>query len=329
MNHRLKRNRFYYIAFGIGVVVISYTLIFGVGGCPGPERRMAEKAIPRFDKEPIISVYMHDTGQRVQMPLETYIEGVVAGEMRPGWPVNAYAAQAIIARTFTMEFLSRGGTRRLHGTDISTKPEEAQAYNASAVTPDIKKAVAMTRGEVLSYRGRYIRGWFNALCAGETSLAKDGLAYKGPEPPYTARVSCPCPRYTPPEEFYWKASFSADEVRAALAKVGLNIGDIRDVRIIRRSPDDRVTLFRISHSGGSTDIAGNDLRVALGSERMRSTILSSMTFRDGVLSMEGKGFGHGVGMCQWGAYAFAKQGKSPEEIVTHYFRGVKVVKLWD
>lgn len=324
-----KRSKWYYLAFGIGSVVLAYILVFSIGGCPGPERRLTEKPIPRIDKEPILSVYFHDTGQRVKMPLETYIEGVVAGEMKPDWPVNAYAAQAIIARTFTLEFLSRGGTRKLHGTDISTKPEETQAYNAAAVTPDIKKAVQMTRGEVLSYRGHYIHGWFSALCAGETSLARDGLSYPKPEPPYTARVDCPCPKYTPPGEFYWKASFTASDIKSALAKVGLNIGDIRSIRIIRRSPDDRVTLFRISHTGGSTDIAGNDFRVAVGSDRMRSTIISTMTFDGSTLYVEGKGFGHGVGMCQWGAYAFAKQGKSPEEIVTHYFKGVKVVKLWD
>ena len=100
---------------------------------------------------------MKDSGQKKQMDVEEYLAGVVAGEMKPGWPLNAYAAQAIVARTFTMEFLARGGTGKLHGTDISTDEKEAQAYNVASITPAIRRAVAMTRGQVLVYKNRYIK----------------------------------------------------------------------------------------------------------------------------------------------------------------------------
>ncbi|HHV61751.1 MAG TPA: SpoIID/LytB domain-containing protein [Firmicutes bacterium] len=319
---------FYLVLVAISVGLV-YSMAFGLSGCPGPEARLSEKPIQKFAKEPTITVYIHGTGQRVSMPIETYIEGVVAGEMEKGWPVNAYAAQAIIARTFTMEFLSKGGTRKLHGTDICTDPGHAQAYNAAAVTPDIRKAVSMTRGEVLSYRGRYIHAWFHALCGGETTLARDGLAYDKPEPPYTQRVRDVCTKYVPSDTLFWKAYFPAAEIKQTLAGNGLTIGDITRIRTVRQDPTGRSTLIRISHSTGTTDIAGNDLRVALGSDRMRSTWLSRLDKVGDVVVMEGRGFGHGVGMCQWGAYALAKEGWSPEEIATHYFKGVRVAKLWD
>ena len=95
-------------------------------------------------------MYIKEDDRKEEMPIEEYIAGVVAGEMKPNWPLEAYAAQAILARSFTMEFISRGGTRALHGTDISTDHEEAQAYNADNITPIIRRAVEMTRGEVMT-----------------------------------------------------------------------------------------------------------------------------------------------------------------------------------
>src|SRR5690606_25717628 len=113
-----------------------------------------------------------ETGEKKDMPIEEYITGVVAGEMKPNWPLEAYAAQAILARSFTMEFISRGGTRAKHGTDISTDHEEAQAYNANNITPIIRRAVEMTRGEVMTYRDQYIRAWFHSYSGGHTTTAK-------------------------------------------------------------------------------------------------------------------------------------------------------------
>ena len=71
-----------------------------------------------------------------------------------------------------------------------------------------------------------------------------------------------------------------------------------------------------------------ELRIALGSTKMRSTLLKSLKNEDGAIHMEGLGYGHGVGMSQWGAYGMAQNGSSVEEIVTHYFKNVTVEKLW-
>ena len=72
----------------------------------------------------------------------------------------------------------------------------------------------------------------------------------------------------------------------------------------------------------------SDLRIALGSTKMRSTLITSLRAQEGKLVMAGTGYGHGVGMSQWGAYGMAQAGSTAVEIVTYYFRDVTIEKLW-
>lgn len=170
-------------------ILLMVTLVLVYAGCQKKQGTLFKSMVTRFNQPPKITVFLHKTGEKKQMEIEEYLAGVVAGEMNPNWPEDAYAAQAIIARTFTMEFLARGGTRKLHGTDISTDEKEAQAYNAANITPTIRKAVQKTKGLVLTYKNRYVKGWYSASCGGLTAHAKEGLGYKGPEPPYISSVT--------------------------------------------------------------------------------------------------------------------------------------------
>ncbi len=299
-------------------------------GCPGKEDVLFKNIVTRFGKPPVISVYDKDTGQKKRMDIEEYLTGVVAGEMKPGWSLNAYAAQAIIARTFTMEFLGRGGTRKLHGTDISTDEKEAQAYNAKAVTPVIRRAVQLTKGLVLTYKNRYIKGWYSASCGGITTYAKEGLAYKGPEPPYIKPVKCPEEKVIPTDELYWQASLTSADIDRALKQLNQkSIGTVNKLEILKRSQTNRVTLLKLTGSQGSATLAGGDFRINVGPEKLRSIWLSNdIENRPGEIKVKGRGFGHGVGLCQWGAYALAKENRSYKEIVQHYYPKTHVSKIW-
>ena len=139
-------------------------------------------------QEPEISVYVNETGEILQMPLERYVAAVGAGEMFPDWPVEAYAAQAIFVRSFTMDFISTGGVQDKYGADVSTSIEETQAFNPDAVTPAIEEGVAKTRGQVMTYDNRFVRAWFHAYSGGVTAQAKEGLDYQEAEPPFTKSV---------------------------------------------------------------------------------------------------------------------------------------------
>ena len=76
-------------------------------------------------------------------------------------------------------------------------------------------------------------------------------------------------------------------------------------------------------------VNASDLRLALGSTKMRSTLLTSLKMQNGKVHMAGKGYGHGVGMSQWGAYGMAQDGKTAEQIVKHYFQKVEITQAWN
>jgi len=313
-----------------GLAFLFLSSLFLISGCPGKEGTLFKNTLTHFGAPPKITVFMKDTGAKKQMDIENYLSGVVAGEMKPGWPLNAYAAQAIIARTFTMEFLARGGTRSIHGTDISTDEKEAQAYNGANITPAIRKAVSMTRGQVLIYKNHYIKGWYSASCGGRTDYAREGLAYKETEPPYIRSVKCPEEKYIPKTELFWKASFTGEEINNALKKMNLkSIGHIQSMKIIKRSRTKRATVLKFIGDQGNAEVAGGDFRINIGPEKMRSIwLLDKVETKGDLLTLEGKGFGHGVGLCQWGTYALAKQNKSPKTIVKHYYPKTHLVKIW-
>lgn len=310
-------------------LVLVLTVLLSAG-CPGKEGTLFKNLVTRFGKPPEITVYMKNTGQVKKMDIEEYLLGVVAGEMKPGWALNAYAAQAIIARTFTMEFLARGGTRALHKTDISTDEKEAQAYNAANITPTIQNAVKMTKGLVLTYKNRYVKGWYSASCGGQTTLAREGLAYKGPEPPYIRSVKCPEEKVIPKNELFWQTTLTSTEINEALKKLNQpDLGTVKGMKILKRSKSQRATLLKFTGDKGTANVSGADFRINVGPEKLRSIWISNEIKNEpGKITVKGRGFGHGVGLCQWGSYALAKENKSPKEIVKHYYPKAHVSKIW-
>ena len=292
-------------------------------------RRGAEEKGLGYKKEPEISVYFHENQTTKKMPLEEYLLGVVAGEMRGGWPEEAYAAQAIVARTFTLELISSGGTKKFHQTDICTDEKHAQAYNAGAVTPAIRRAVKMTRGEVMTYGGNYTKGWFSASCGGRTAPARVALGYAGEEPEYIASVNCPEEGVIPEEELYWSARFSRAELGAILKTLGESVGEVLRLEVGERDQGShRVSRLDFIGTEGRAGVRGADFRRTAGPEKVRSTWITDIQQEGEEITIKGRGFGHGVGLCQWGAHALALQGKDPHEIVKHYYPDVEIKKLW-
>lgn len=299
-----------------------------------PSRRPAPQgapAIPRSifrgdRKEPQLKVYMKDSGQVKTMNFEEYIAGVVAAEMEPSWPVEALAAQAILARTFTLEKIVRDGGVPSRNADASTDIEEFQAYDASRINNNVREAVKRTRGMVVSHNGQFIKAWFHANSGGKTATALEGLGFNKVPTPYIVVVDDPVSvQAAPPDQTNWTATFSADELKKAVQEVGQNPGGISRVEIAEKGPSGRATRMRI----GSATVSAPALRLALGSTKMRSTLIESVQVQGGRITMKGKGFGHGVGMSQWGAKGKADQGAKAADIVNSYFRGTTMHKIWE
>lgn len=276
------------------------------------------------DGIPLLDVHLTASDTVAPMDVETYLLGVVAGEMKNDWPMEALRAQAILARTFVLRFVSEKESR-YSGADISTDITEAQAYNEDAVNDRIRQAVSSTRGLVLTTNsGMLPYTWFHAHSGGTTALAREALGWNEAEPAYTRVTDGLDSSDAPAEARAWSADFPAAEFLAACRRTGADPDSAADVAIYEKGDSGRAVTLMVD---GET-VAAAELRIALGSTVMRSTLLTAFTSDGNTVHMEGRGYGHGVGMPQWGAYALATDGFSGEEIALHYYSGLQIVQLW-
>lgn len=309
-----------------GLLLVMLIVMLLLPSCQRPQQRPEKPDKPRGE-EPTISLYIAETGEKKQLKIEEYLQGVVAAEMEPSWHLEALAAQAIIARTFTLERIKNTGGVPARGTDASTNIEEFQAYDAKRINENVKKAVERTRGEVAKYQGDYIKAWFYADGGGQTAAsAEEGLAYTKEPTPYIRSVKDPGLEITKEENKAWTAEFPLGEVQAKVrAAIGQDPGPITSARVVKKGPSERAMTVQV----GKVTVSGPALRLALGSEKMRSTLISDFRVAGGKLIVSGKGFGHGVGMSQWGAKALAEKGEKAEDIIRYFFKDVEIDKEWD
>ena len=270
---------------------------------------------------PLVEVYRVDLGAVETMSLESYLMGVVAGEMHNDWPQVALKAQAIIARTFALRFIADGGSK-YEGAMLSTDIAEAQAYDPDAVNERVRRAVQETEGLVILCRGEPIQAWFHAHAGGVTATAQEGLDYQKAEPPYTHSIQVRESDKAPEDVRHWMAQFPLGQVQQALDALGG--GDAAQLAIGERGASGRVLTFT---AGGNT-VSAVALRMQLDSTAMKSTLLSDLTVSDGIVTMTGSGYGHGVGMSQWGAYEMAAEGRSAQEIVEKFYQNVEIRRIY-
>lgn len=257
-----------------------------------------------------------------QMSLNDYLYGVLAGEMQNLWPDEALNAQAIIARTFLLEYLSSGKSSKYENADISTDVGEAQAYNAEDVNNKIRNAVDSTDGLIVVYNNELVKTWFHSCAGGITATAKEGLAHKE-DLPYIKSVESDDSE-APEEVQKWTETFTVDQLQAALADMEEDIGKFSTIQIGKKGPSGRCITLKF----GDSEISCVSLRMALSASKFRSTLLEELSYENSKLTVSGKGFGHGVGMSQWGAKKMAEDGKTSDEIINHYFNEVSIVSAW-
>lgn len=179
---------------------------------------------------------------------------------------------------------------------------------------------------MLKHQGDYVKGWFSACCGGVTAGAAEGLDWRKTKTPYLeAGLQDGCLEVTKPENKNWVAQIPLTEVQEAVSKtIGQDPGNITKVGILKRGPSNRAEQIIINDS----QLSGPALRLAVGSELMRSTLIKDIYIEGENLVVTGDGFGHGVGMCQWGAYKMANEGKTPEQIIKFYYPQAAIEQAW-
>lgn len=303
----------------LSIILVIFTLV--LAGCDNRSRVKGIREKGKLEEEPTIVVKLND-GTEKNVKLEEYVTGVVAGEMKKDWPVNAFAAQAIIARTFALKHMEENNTNVISGSY-----EFAQEYKPGNITENIKSAVEKTRGEVALYQDEYIKGWFHSSAGGQTTSAKVGLAYEKEEPPYIKSVKSP-DQEAPADIQSWTVSFTNSEIVNTLKAMGKNIGNLQEMSIVNKDKTGRAIDFKFVGSDNTATVKAANFREQLDPKRLKSTKLSSLNKSANGYTFSGSGFGHGVGLSQWGAYAMAKDRK-PEEIVSYYFNDIEIAKVYD
>ena len=301
----------------IGVMMFSAILLFG---CDRQGQRQAGEW-PTDDT--VIRLYQHETDTVVEITLEDYLCGVLAGEMDNTWPKEALKAQAILARTFTLEKMMQG-TLSNRNADASTDIHEFQAYDATKINKAIQEAVEDTEDEVAMYKGNLIKAWFFSDGGGITAAtAQEGLSYDKEETPYIKSVIDPGIKHPENPNQDWEVTFSMEQLTKAIASVtGVNRENYQQVEIVERGPSGRVVRYQFDN----VVVGATSFRLALGGEKMKSNLIEEIYFDEDVLYVRGRGYGHGVGMSQWGARVLAEEGKRAEEIVKYFFDDVKIVE---
>jgi len=288
---------------------------------PQPIPGVAPFDAAKYPNEPQVRVYLADKGSIETMPLEKYIEGVIAQEMEPDWPIEALAAQAIASRTLTISAIEAGTIKKLHNADVSTSKEELQAFAPQKVNDSVKQAVARTRGEVLLYAGGLVNAIYSS-CNGQIGATREESFPKeiSHDTPYFQPVKDNCFTYAPEHIESWTVKIPASQVAAAIGYEG----NPADIRIVEKGPSGRILYI----GAGDKKMFGSDFRRAVGYDTLKSTLVTEMKYEDDNFIFTGNGWGNGVGLCQWGAYTFAKEGKQAEDIIKYYYPGTEVKKLW-
>ena len=290
-----------------------------------PEAEPVDIGDGQRDGDCILRVLLHTSGTVTEMDLGSYLTAVVRGEMPASFEPEALKAQAIAARTYTRYMLQSGGK---HGgkADICTDSNCCQAYvspekarqnwgdNADANEQKIREAIAATDGQIMLYAGQPVLAVFHSSSAGLTRTAED--VWSGGQP-YLRPVSSPEKAESVPN-YYSRVAFTGKEfkskVRAAYPKADFS-GPMSEW-LSGAVRDDAGSVITI-RAGGVT-IQGSKLRSALG---LRSACFT-WEIEDGNLVFYVTGFGHGVGLSQYGANQMALDGADYREILTHYYTGV-------
>jgi stage II sporulation protein D len=264
-----------------------------------------------------ISVEREASGKLIvinRLPIETYLLGIVGSEMSPSWPIESLKAQAVAARTYALQrrMMMRAANRPydLESTVLS------QVYQgAERIRPSVVDAVASTRGEILAFRHQLAEALFHSTCGGQTVSAREAF---GTEVPYLAPKKCGfC---TGSDRYRWEVSLTLDELGKRLKNAGLGSGKL--TALAKRRDGIDLTFGKKKQS-----VSPKKLRAAVGYTVILSERFDTQAKGQKVI-FRGSGFGHGVGMCQWGARGQADRGLGHEEILRHYYSGAEVKRAY-
>lgn len=251
--------------------------------------------------------------------LEEYLYGVLYHEISHLWPMEVLKAQAIAARTFA---IYQARQNKIQPFDLRNDVYSQMYGGRTSEKWSTTRAVNLTRGSILIYKGEILPAYYHATCAGYTEDASN-LWNVNIEP----LKGVPCTYCVDSPHYKWAKEIALRTIEDKLEDNGYKIDKINSVSILSKNRSGRADKIEIKDNAGvSIILTGKDFRQVIGPNEARSTRFDALIKGDDLL-LNGFGWGHGVGMCQWGAYGQARRGKKAKEILTYYYPGAEITTI--
>ncbi len=251
--------------------------------------------------------------------LEEYLMSVVPKETYASWPEAAVRAQAVAARSFAVNHMRTVAA----AAEFDVIAPTHQLYGGvGAEDPRSTKAVLDTEGEILWFNGDVLCTFFHTTCGGRTEDASNIFTTVSA---YPRAVLSPYEKDSPYHS--WRHTIALVNCEEKLRQAGKAPGGpIEAVQIVRRFPSGRVAQVRFASRNASVIITGEECRRILGYDNVRSTWFN-VGIRSGRLEFAGRGWGHGVGLCQWSSKGMAERGFGYEKILLYFYPGAQLRQI--
>jgi stage II sporulation protein D len=253
------------------------------------------------------------------LPLEDYLVGVLRAESNERWPQEALRAQAIVSRTYAAYHRALNGAKPYH--IVASTAHQQFAGRVPSASP-VWMAVQETAGQILRWEGELFPAFYHTNSGGYTEDPRTVFAARNM--PGLRPVVCPLAAGSP--HFQWTLDLRLDELGELLRRGQVGVGTVRSIEVTERTPSLRATVITVRGTGGTQRFRGNDFRRVVGYDTLKSTLFAVAVDGD-VARFSGRGYGHGVGMCQWGAKGMAEQGASARRILEFYYPGAALATL--
>ncbi|MEO0925588.1 MAG: SpoIID/LytB domain-containing protein [Cyanobacteria bacterium J06643_13] len=242
--------------------------------------------------------------------LEQYLYSVVGAEAVSSWPIEALKAQAVAARSYAL-YKRNVESNGIYDVDTTIGTQVYKGLDSEYTTTH--EAVNSTLGQIMTYNNEVILAAFHSSSGGYTENVED--IWTSPLPYLRSVVDYD---HESPV-FEWQQIVPVSKIRNLVA----GIGKVKGLQPAEITPRGRVITMKVTGDRGTTTISGKKLRKTLD---LRSTLFRVSTDGDN-LHIKGRGFGHGLGLSQWGAYYLAQQGVNYHQILAHYYQSASLNKI--
>jgi stage II sporulation protein D len=253
-----------------------------------------------------------------EVALEEYVAGTVRAEAPERWPIESLRALAVAARTYAVFHQQKNGDKPAHLAASS----QHQNYIGRVVEGPAWEATQTTVGQVLTWQGSIFPTFYHSDSGGFTEPPQNVFSGERipPLPGVRDEFSLESPNYT------WAVTLPLGVIAERLRQGGLDVGEIRDLAVVERSLSFRVARLQVEHSKGTTPVRGPDFRRLVGYDVLKSTLFVPVV-TEGAVRFEGRGWGHGVGLSQFGAKGMADRGYAYAQILAHFYPGTVLATL--